>query len=201
MGKGRKPVPTRIKRLMGNPGKRRLPKHEPQPSSAMPRCPSFLDTYARNKWRQLAPELHRLRLLTKVDQGTLACYCQAFSDLKRARKTIDDEGEYHTSDKGYIYPHPAVTQARQAMEQIRKFAVELGLTPSCRVKFGQLGEPAADPLEEFMNSGAEDRTKKRKGTKAPGKAKDRRKAKVAKAPGKAKDRRKAKVAPVRKCKA
>mgnify|MGYP006980038133 CR=1 FL=1 len=36
---GRKPKPTAVKKLEGNPGKRKLNKKEPIPAKEMPECP------------------------------------------------------------------------------------------------------------------------------------------------------------------
>ena len=37
--RGRRPKPTRLKLLTGNPGKRPLNDDEPQPQAAIPECP------------------------------------------------------------------------------------------------------------------------------------------------------------------
>ena len=42
MGAGRKPKPTAMKELEGNPGKRKLNKKEPIPGKGMPDCPKWL---------------------------------------------------------------------------------------------------------------------------------------------------------------
>lgn len=57
--KGRRPLPTNWKVLRGNPGKRALNKHEPQPAlpPAPPPCPEFLDGYARAEWERVSVEL------------------------------------------------------------------------------------------------------------------------------------------------
>lgn len=47
---GRKPKPTKLKILEGNPGKQRLPKGEPMPDTEMPEAPEHLDKYAREEW-------------------------------------------------------------------------------------------------------------------------------------------------------
>lgn len=41
--RGRKPKPTAIKELEGNPGKRPLNANEPRPERKAPRCPAWLD--------------------------------------------------------------------------------------------------------------------------------------------------------------
>ena len=39
---GRKPKPTAVKKLEGNPGKRKLNTKEPNPGKGMPDCPAWL---------------------------------------------------------------------------------------------------------------------------------------------------------------
>jgi phage terminase small subunit len=56
-----------LKILTGNPGKRPLPQHEPQPSPALPVPPSDLTSEARQLWEVLAAELVSHGLLTKLD--------------------------------------------------------------------------------------------------------------------------------------
>ena len=45
--RGRRPKPTRIKALTGNPGKRPLNAHEPRPEPALPDCPPELSPAAQ----------------------------------------------------------------------------------------------------------------------------------------------------------
>ena len=90
---GRKPKPTALKRLHGNPGGRALPKGEPEPgglSSVAP--PSHLSRDARAEWRRLAPELIRLGLLTVNDLAAFAAYCSAWSDFVAADRALERDG-------------------------------------------------------------------------------------------------------------
>ena len=46
---GRKPKPTALKKLEGNPGKRKLNTKEPVPGKGMPDCPKWLLPEAMKK--------------------------------------------------------------------------------------------------------------------------------------------------------
>jgi phage terminase small subunit len=46
--KGRKPKPTSIKKLEGNPGKRPFNTKEPRPNKVAPECPDWLLPDAQN---------------------------------------------------------------------------------------------------------------------------------------------------------
>ena len=77
MARGRRPKPTALKKLEGNPGKRPLNELEPVPPVASLRCPNYLLPEARKEWRRLAPILMNLGLLTAADAVPFAGYCQA----------------------------------------------------------------------------------------------------------------------------
>src|SRR5437867_4271604 len=130
MPKGRKPTPTRLKILTGNPGKRRLNGHEPQPRVEMPSCPGFLDAEARREWKRVAPKLLPLALLTALDRAALSCYCAAWSTIVRMQKLVEREGAVLTSAKGGSYLHPAAGLLSKAMRQMLAFAAEFGMTPA-----------------------------------------------------------------------
>jgi P27 family predicted phage terminase small subunit len=152
MGKrGPKPKPTAIKKLAGNPGKRKLNKAEPQPTAGIPPRPECLDDIGAAEWDRVVPELARLGLLTLVDRAALACYCCAWADLVHARKTLGEEGQTFQTDKGYVVPHPCVSIAAAAATRIKAFCAEFGLTPSARARMTLPDGPKpADPLDEFL---------------------------------------------------
>ena len=54
---GRKPKPTALKKLEGNPGKRKLNAKEPVPAKGMPDCPKWLLPEAKEEWKRLCQKL------------------------------------------------------------------------------------------------------------------------------------------------
>jgi phage terminase small subunit len=69
--RGRRPKPTRLKLLTGNPGKRPFNDAEPRPEPVVPECPPELSELARREWNRLAPELAKLRIVTNLDRAAL----------------------------------------------------------------------------------------------------------------------------------
>jgi phage terminase small subunit len=51
---GRKPKPAAVKKLEGNPGKRKLNTEEPIPAKGMPACPDWLMPEAKKEWESLS---------------------------------------------------------------------------------------------------------------------------------------------------
>lgn len=154
--KGRKPLPTKVHELNGNPSKLRLDKrNEPQPQARELSCPAWLDKEAKKVWQRNEPELTRLRVLTILDQDAFTAYCQAFSRWKRAEKAIQDSFSYEFSDKNFKTKRttkPEVQIARDAWNQVKAMEAEFGMTPSSRSRI--MAEPAKvkDPIDELLET-------------------------------------------------
>lgn len=134
MGRGRKPKPTAIKKLEGNPGKRALNRKEPKTESVIPVCPNHLTGAARTEWVRITAELHKLKLISNIDRAALAAYCSAWADYVKAENKLKKEGEVLISEKGGAYQNPWLAIKKRSMEQIVKFGAEFGMTPSSRTK-------------------------------------------------------------------
>lgn len=155
--KGRKPKPTILKMIEGNPGKRALNTNEPQPSRDMPEVPDFLSEEAQAEWDRVTPELHRLGLLTVVDRAALAAYCSAWGNFYAAQKVVNQAGPggaVYKSDSGCIRAIPHVAMANEAMSQIRAFCTEFGLSPSARGRMQLPSEAMGESkLEKMLRGG------------------------------------------------
>ena len=130
--RGPAPLPTAVKQLRGNPGKRALNKEEPRPAATMPRCPAHLGKEARAEWRRVARGLHEAGLLTQIDRAALAVYCQAWERWVRAEGQVARHGEVVKTAAGNVMQNPYLSIANRAMRQMREMARELGMTPSAR---------------------------------------------------------------------
>jgi len=147
---GRRPKPTALKQLQGNPGKRRLNSREPKPSG-IPTCPTHLDRIAKGEWRRISAELVTLGLLTEVDRAALAAYCASYSRWAQAEAQVQKFGAVIRSPKsGYPVPNPYVGVANTALDHMRKFLVEFGMTPASRSRIQVEPTTADDPFEAFM---------------------------------------------------
>jgi P27 family predicted phage terminase small subunit len=142
MTRGPRPIPTHLKLLRGNTGKRPLNKDEPQPEpfTDVPDPPSFVTGYAADEWWQTATELHRLGLLTKVDVPALAAYCYAFGQWRMAAESLHRmqscdpvmNGMIIKSKYGDAIVNPLVSIVRKHAADVVRYAAEFGLTPAAR---------------------------------------------------------------------
>src|SRR5437764_14278518 len=94
MGKrGPAPKPQRLRELQGFPDKRRRSSDEVQPPPGDKlRCPPWLHAYARAKWKELAPKLLALGLLSELEGECLALACQAWADWRGAHGAAHRDG-------------------------------------------------------------------------------------------------------------
>ncbi len=126
--------PTVLKVLEGNPGKRPLPQNEPKPKSIAPKCPTHLDKIAKKEWRRVVKELEPLGLVTQIDMAALAAYCQAYSRWVQAEDMIRKHGMLVKSPNGYPMQSPYLAIANKAVEQMKAFMSEFGMTPASRTR-------------------------------------------------------------------
>jgi P27 family predicted phage terminase small subunit len=153
---GRKPVPTALKILNGNPGKRPI---RPEPSAPIgaPEMPKRLkaDAAAVAKWKELVPILLSMGTLTVGDGEALATLCEVFAVAQSCLLEFRAGGSAITSDTGAIKPNPAGPLYRGLVSLQQSLMSEFGLTPSSRVRLGTSKEKQRDELEDFFaNHGA-----------------------------------------------
>ena len=150
--RGRKPKPTALKVLEGNPGGRPLNPNEPKPAKKAPRCPAWLEDEAKKEWKRMGKTLEQMGLLTEMDMAAFAGYCQAYARWKEAEEFITQHGTMVRTPNGYLQQVPQVSIAQTYMKQMGKFATEFGLTPASRSRLiadaGQAGP--GDEMEELL---------------------------------------------------
>lgn len=143
---GRKPTPTHLKIVRGNPGRRPLPENEPQiaPPEKPPEAPAHLGKAAREEWDRQVQTLHACGVITTADVSALAAYCQLYGRWVEAEKLLakhrdfaayngdPNEGFLVSTPNGASMQHPLVGVANTAARDMMRYAAELGMTPSAR---------------------------------------------------------------------
>jgi P27 family predicted phage terminase small subunit len=138
--RSRKPKPNRLKAFTGNPGKRQLNEHEPQPEATIPECPPELGPVAQREWHRLVGELASLRMITNLDRAALAAYCGGYAMWAEATESIQKYGTMVKSPTGYPIQSPFVAIANRQAEIMMRIASEFGFTPASR---GRICTPPA----------------------------------------------------------
>ena len=152
---GRKPKPTALKVLEGNPGKGKLNKYEPNPGRDMPQCPDWLLDDAKDEWNRLADKMNQMGILSEVDQAAFAAYCQAWARWKEAQEQIEINGSVFVTEKGYQQQSPWVGIANTSQKLMMQAASEFGLTPSSRSRIIAANDSKSDQdeMEALLGAG------------------------------------------------
>ena len=150
---GRKPLPTALKILRGNPGKRPLNRGEAKPAPDTGNVSRWLDAEAKAEWRRVVTELRRMGLLTIVDRAALEAYCQTYARWRWAEEAIRAEGHVYFTETGFWKDRPEVGIAERSLKLMKAFMVEFGMTPSSRSRISvPLPDEAEDPFEEYLRT-------------------------------------------------
>lgn len=140
MAVGRKPKPTALKLVTGNPGKRALPKKEAIVAPAEPTPPAFLCDDAKVEWGRVVSILFGAGLMTELDRAALAAYAAAYGRWAQAERAINRmaaKDELNAAlmiktSNGNAIQNPLVGIANKAKADMVRYAAEFGMTPSAR---------------------------------------------------------------------
>lgn len=133
MSRGRKPKPTAVAELQGNPGKRPLNKREPKPKSEVKK-PRGMSRGAKRFWTDHATELERLRILTGVDVPALRLAAEHYALAVLAAKELHATGLTVKGADGTPKKNPVAQVFKDNSLAFKAFATEFGMTPSSRTR-------------------------------------------------------------------
>ena len=156
--RGRKPKPTHLRVIGGNAGKRPINEREPVPARALPTPPPELSDDAKVEWGRVSEELYRIGLLTGIDRGTLAAYCQAYGRWMQAERAIAEMakrdpltgGLMIKTTNGNAIQNPLIGTANKAMSDMVRYAAEFGMTPSARSRIKAEAREEEDPADKYL---------------------------------------------------
>lgn len=146
---GRKPQPSALRVLRGNPGKRALNADEPKYEATTLECPSGLPAAAGAEWQRVMGQLTASGQVTNVDRGVLEGYCLKYAQWR----ALEAEAARHPfvvkSPSGYPMPNPVLGMANKVFALMLKAASELGITPSSRSRVHASPPVVAAPVSKW----------------------------------------------------
>lgn len=152
--RGRKPTPTALRVLRGNPGRRPLPENEPTPPTPekLPAPPSYLQGKARKEYFRLGRTLLKAGLLTELDVPMLVLYCEYWQRYREAEEQLEKYGAVLVGQNKIPFQSPYLAISNRAKAEARKILVEFGMSPSARtrVKVANGGEGKGDDNDWFF---------------------------------------------------
>ena len=130
--KGRKPVPTHLKVIRGNPGKRKLNKNEPLPIGDLVDAPEWMAESQRQNWNY-AVENAPKGLLKKLDRSVLVAWTVAEDLHRRSSEQVEKFGILTKApNTGLPMQSPYLPVVNKQAQIMLKAAELLGFTPASR---------------------------------------------------------------------
>ena len=155
--KGAKPKATVVKLITGNPGHRALNEREAKPRVVIPQPPEMVtsDAEALAEWNRVTVLLEAVGLIVKLDRAIVAGYCIAWSRWIECEKMLRTTGLIVKSPNGYPMYSPYLAASNKALDQVRQFSEQIGLSGSSRSRI-KASDPAddEDPAEAFLSGRA-----------------------------------------------
>ena len=137
---GRRPQPTALKVLRGNPGKARLNAAEPVVPAGEVGVPATISRGGRRVWDRLAPIAIAMRTLTVADVEAFKTLCELQASLDLAAAAKDEPGflAFVVGDDGDGPPtcvlHAALSLELRIAPIVRPYYEKFGLEPVGRAR-------------------------------------------------------------------
>lgn len=150
MSSGRKPKPTYLKILEGNPGRRPLNVNEPLPDGDLSAPPDWMPAEQQRVWREAieaAPE----GLLKRLDASVFTVWVVACATHQDAAEKVARYGSVVKSPVlGQPIQSPFVGIMNRQAQIMLKAASEMGFSPSSRSRVQVAGRPKRDNKFEWL---------------------------------------------------
>lgn len=147
--RGRKPQPTVLRMLRGNPGKRPINHEEPKPDALGTECPPELaDPVERAEWERTIVPAIRIGQITVAERALAIGHCVQWATWRSQLEEAAKHPHVIAAGKNkYPMPNPARTMANVTYQLLRQTDTDLGLTPTTRSKVQTKGAPSTVAID------------------------------------------------------
>ena len=151
--KGRKPVPTHLKVVRGNPGKRGLNKSEPLPIGDLSDAPEWMPEQQKLGWAYAIENAPR-GLLKKLDRSVLIAWVVAEDLHRRSSEMVEKFGMLtKTPNTGVPMQSPYLPVLNKQAQIMLKAAEQLGFSPASRSRVQVAEDRVADENDPWAMLG------------------------------------------------
>lgn len=150
------PIPTALKLITGNRGKRPLNQDEPKPKRVIPKAPLTLSKVGKKAWAEFTRLLDDMDILTEADATGVERMCEAYARVLECQDAMNKYGlilEYIDPNTGDIMlkANPAAAALAKAEMLLKAYLAEFGLTPSSRSKVKTNGAQKPKTTEKYFD--------------------------------------------------
>lgn len=151
--RGRKPKPTVLKLIDGNPGKTKINKNEPIPVGDLKDAPDWFSDEQKAAWDYAIDHAPK-GLLKKIDKSALMAWVIAEDLFRQAVLKVNQMNLIIKSPvKGDPMQNPYLPIVNKQAVNMLKAAAELGFTPSSRsrVTIDNIESNEENPFKQFAS--------------------------------------------------
>lgn len=142
MPRGPKPTPTELKRLRGNPGKRKLQETDtPAFESVIPDPPAYLEGGALDEWHRLTQIMANLQIITPLDSALLASFAWVNNELAENSKALETEQRFYKSKRGAPTINWRIRYIKDLIKQQESLSDRFGASPTTRTRLKMVRTP------------------------------------------------------------
>ncbi len=147
---GRIPIPTAVKLINGNPGKRRLNENEPEPPGELCDPPDEMSDEEKAIWRKAIADAPP-GMLREIDGTLLQLWVEAKEMRRKAREEVATHGACIVSAaSGALKKNPYQQIIDQQTDIIKGLTGDLGFSATSRARVGGVG--VKGPRNRFSNN-------------------------------------------------
>lgn len=148
---GRKPTPTHLKIVSGNPGRRPLPQNEPMPVGDLNESPEWLTESQKAGWRYVIEHAPK-GLLKPLDSALLVLWVVAEDIHRQAAESLAESGSLTTpGSMGQPVPSPYLHIMASQCQIMFKAAAEMGFSPAARTRIQVVQETGPNEFSRLRD--------------------------------------------------
>ena len=95
----------------------------------------------------VARALGDMGVLTPIDRGALAAYCQAWGRWVEAEERLQESQLLYKTPSGYVQQSPWLGIIHKQLELMGRYMIELGMTPASRSRVTTFNGSSQMPLQ------------------------------------------------------
>lgn len=120
------------------------------------KCPSSLDKESKKEWKRIIKLFEEEeKEITPKDIKALERYCASYGDIIKFSNLLEENGYLIYSKDGYPQQHPYYQMKNKAIEEMRNWMKELGLTPASRARMNKnkiiISDNTDDEMEDMIS--------------------------------------------------
>lgn len=151
---GRRPTPTDLKVITGNPGKRPLNKKEPKAKEGYPAIPKHFNKQTKEVFLWVCDMVNDMGLLTITDGIAIGQLAKCYIEILECDKIIEKYGQIQevlsTQGELVLKSNPAVAQRADADRRLKGWMIEYGLTKASSSKVSVNGKEEKNELDKYF---------------------------------------------------